>query len=46
MTFLSSTMFGEAFLGVLVKGALGLTASATLLLLGLLIRDWRRGELW
>lgn len=38
---LSSTAFT-----IVIAGALCLTALAPLLLLALLIRDWRKGDLW
>lgn len=39
-------MFSSGFLQILVYVGLGWTALGALALIVLLIRDWKRGELW
>jgi hypothetical protein len=39
-------MFPQSFLHALIMLALAWTASGALLLLVLLVRDWKRGKLW
>jgi hypothetical protein len=40
------TLFSLTFLQILIFGALGLTATGLLTLIGLLLRDLMRGDLW
>lgn len=39
-------MASEAFFELLVWSALGITLVGPLLLIALLVRDWRAGKLW
>lgn len=39
-------MASETFFSLLVWSALGITLAGPLILVGLLIRDWRAGKLW
>lgn len=39
-------MIGMTTFGLLIVGAIGITTLAPLILIWLLIKDWKKGDLW